>query len=625
MEANAVSVLGRFEKKLRLEVPLFQRQYVWSRLQQWEPLWEDIARKFNEYLNGRHDAPIHFLGAMVLDQKQTPTTHVERRQVIDGQQRLTTLQLFLAAFRDFCRENNLAELANECESYTFNKGILPNADVDKFKVWPTQADREQFRNVVGLGSRVLVEKQYPIVRKKYARKPDPRPRMVEAYLFFHASLREFFNERSTGSEEIPPVPLASAVDQCLQALKNALKVVVIDLGAADDAQVIFETLNARGEPLLPADLVRNYIFLRAGRNGEPQDSLYQQFWSDFDLPFWRHEIKQGRVKRPRSDLFFQHFLSSEQLTEIPIGHLFVEYKHWIESSKPFGSVGDELRRIAKQRDNFHRLVQPRRTDHLWNLAVFLERFEVSPVYPLILLLLAEDLNDHELNKCATIIESYLVRRSVCGLTNKNYNRTFLLLARALRFSEVSSNMLVNQLAALKGESVEFPSNQRFQDAWLQNHAYRAMNNPKLSYIFVRLSETFGSNRTEDIEIKGDLTVEHILPQVWIKNWPLPDGAKGVDRYQTEEQNVSSEIVEASRRRDELLQTMGNLTLITGALNSSNQNAGWTEKREALLKHSLLPINLGLQKFVSWDEESILQRGTDLYRRAITLWPDIRPS
>src|SRR5712692_8931074 len=113
MNANAMPFLNIFEKKLRLEVPLFQRQYVWSLNQQWEPLWEDISRKFTECLNNRKEAPPHFLGAMVLDQKQTPTSHVEKRQVIDGQQRLITLQIFLSAFRDFCKEQKCDELANE--------------------------------------------------------------------------------------------------------------------------------------------------------------------------------------------------------------------------------------------------------------------------------------------------------------------------------------------------------------------------------------------------------------------------------------------------------------------------------------------------------------------------------
>lgn len=82
MNASAVPLLNIFEKKMRLEVPLFQRQYVWSRDVQWEPLWEDISRKFTEYLEGRKDSPVHFLGAMVLDQKQTPTTHVEKGRLL---------------------------------------------------------------------------------------------------------------------------------------------------------------------------------------------------------------------------------------------------------------------------------------------------------------------------------------------------------------------------------------------------------------------------------------------------------------------------------------------------------------------------------------------------------------
>src|SRR5262245_9369861 len=100
MHADVASILFIFESKRILEVPLFQRQYVWNEEKHWAPLWDDIKRKFTDYLEGRKDFPPHYLGALVLDQKQTPTTHVERRLIIDGQQRLTTFQIFLAALRD---------------------------------------------------------------------------------------------------------------------------------------------------------------------------------------------------------------------------------------------------------------------------------------------------------------------------------------------------------------------------------------------------------------------------------------------------------------------------------------------------------------------------------------------
>jgi hypothetical protein len=248
-------------------------------------LWEDISHKFAEYLEGRKDAPIHFLGAMVLDQKQTPTTHVERRQVIDGQQRLTTLQIFLAAFRDLSRAQACEDLAKECDAFTLNRGMMADPKVDKFKVWPTQLDRNQFSDVVEAGSRKEIEHRHPLTWRKYARRPEPRPRMVAAYLFFYDRLSEFFLGAASDNAIAADLPLPDRLDECFQALKSAVQVVVIDLDQDDDPQVIFETLNARGEPLLPADLVRNFIFLRAARHGESAEALYEQFWSRFDDPF----------------------------------------------------------------------------------------------------------------------------------------------------------------------------------------------------------------------------------------------------------------------------------------------------------------------------------------------------
>ena len=164
MDVHKSSLLAVFDAKQRLEVPLFQRQYVWSQEQQWLPLWEDIERKFIDTLDGRKDAPNHFLGAMVLDQKQTPTGHVVVRQVIDGQQRLTTLQIFLAAYRDFCKEQDCDALASECEKFVFNTGMMTDPDVDRFKVWPTQLDRPQFTDVISSGSREELLKRHPLRR-----------------------------------------------------------------------------------------------------------------------------------------------------------------------------------------------------------------------------------------------------------------------------------------------------------------------------------------------------------------------------------------------------------------------------------------------------------------------------
>ena len=619
MKADAVPLLAIFEKKMRLEVPLFQRQYVWSRDQQWEPLWEDISRKFAEYLEGRKDAPVHFLGAMVLDQKQTPTTHVEKRQVIDGQQRLTTLQIFIASFRDFCRANSCEELAKECDSFTFNKGMMADPAVDRFKVWPTQLDRKQFTDVISSGSRKELEKKHPITYRKYARKPEPRPRMVGAYLYFYDQMGVFFNGSTTEKPLAAEVPLPLRLEECFQALKNVLQVVVIDLDHDDDAQVIFETLNARGEPLLPADLLRNFIFLRAARHGECQETLYNDYWRRFDDTFWRVEVKQGRLFRPRSDLFMQHFLSSRQTVDIPIKHLFVEYKYWIEHQKPFSTVADELVVLARQGDEFRRIIEPKPDDPIYPLAICLDTFDVTTCYPLLLAMFDAGVDADEWRKISSTLESYILRRAVCGLTTKNYNRVFLSLTRNLRREGMTHANLTRQLSEQGGESAEWPTDAAFGEAWRSRHAYQTLNNPKVVYILKRLNETYLGGKNELISVDGPLTVEHILPQNWIEHWLLPDGNRGVaahELWNAAEQDLRAI---ATRKRNASLQTFGNLTILTQALNSAASNGAWPEKKLELMRHSLLPINQQLYILETWDESTILERGAALLERALKLW------
>ena len=617
MDANAIPLLDIFERKMRLEIPMFQRQYVWGREHQWEPLWEDISRKFSEFIEDRRDAPVHFLGAMVLDQKQTHVGRVERRSVIDGQQRLTTLQIFLAAFRDFCREENLEEFAEECEKYTLNSGRMAEPEIERFKVWPTLSDRSQFVDVLTAGSKASLEKTHPLTRRPYARKYNPRPSMVEAYLFFHEQISAYFkgtpDEQPVGGD----IPMEHRIEACFEALKTALKVVAIDLGDGDDAQVIFETLNARGEPLLPADLLRNYIFLRAARHGETQEQLYERYWSTFDEPFWREEVTQGRLRRPRSDLFIQHYLASKQARDIPIKHLFVEYKHWVEREKPFSSVEEELSALARQRDHFRMLSVSHESPLLGELAHFLNLFDISTVYPPLLAMLDMGATESDISQAADMFESYFVRRAICGGEAKAYNRIFMSLTRAIRSKGATAEVVREYLASLKNTTDEWPTDNAVSDAWMSRSAYDSRNNLRLTHILWRISETYRSSKSENVNTSTPLTVEHIMPQGWVPHWPLPDGSMGVEHAWFAKDDAPG--VAESRRRNQLIQTFGNLTLITGSLNSSIKNSAWSTKRDAILTHSVSPINGVLNRFDTWDESTIEIRGRELLERGLRLW------
>lgn len=619
MDVHKSSFLAVFDAKQRLEVPLFQRQYVWSKDQQWLPLWEDIERKFTEKLERREDAPNHFLGAMVLDQKHSPTSHVVVRLVIDGQQRLITLQIFLSAYRDFCIEQDCNELAAECEKFLVNTGMMTDPNVDKYKVWPTQLDRPQFTDVVTSGSREEVLKRHPLRRQKYARKPDPRPRMVEAYLFFFEQLKCFFLGEDGESPIAADFPIFTRVDECFQILRNALMVVVIDLQKDDDPQVIFETLNARGEPLLPADLLRNYIFFRVNREKLDVETVYKKYWSRFDDEFWRTEVKQGRLNRPRSDLFMQHFLASWQGQNIPIKHLYVEYRHWLERTNPFPNVTAELEALARQGDHFRRIIDPQEDDVIFELSTFLEAFDIRTAYPLLLALFDADFSDEEWAEISDILESYLLRRAVCDLGTKNYNRNFLALTRNMRKEGFNPAKLKELLLAQSGESGVWPDDAMFREAWVYKKLYGPLNSPKLVYLFKRLNQTFMSSKSEVVAFEKKPTIEHIMPQNWEENWPLRDGSKGMDMLERFDASQDDPRLTASRMRDDAKQTLGNLTILSSELNSSQSNMSWDQKRPEMMKHSLLPINQALLEMKTWDETSIEERGKELLARALGVW------
>lgn len=619
MDVHRTPVLSIFDTKQRLEVPLFQRQYVWSADDQWLPLWEDIQRKFSEAIEGNTDTPNHFLGAMVLDQKQTPTGHVVVRQIIDGQQRLTTLQIFLSAFRDFCRENDCEELGNEVDQVLFNRGMMANKDVDQFKVWPTKLDRVQFTDVVSSGSRVELMKRHPTRRKKYARIDDPKPRMVEAYFFFFRVIKEFFV--GSGDEEVVghETPIADRLEECLRTLKSSLLVVVIDLDKDDDPQVIFETLNARGQPLLPADLIRNYIFLRARRDHLDSESIYEKYWHHFDDEFWREEIKQGRLKRPRSDLFIQHLLASRQARDIPIKHLYVEYRHWSEGVEADLPVIEEIQLISEQSQNYRRLLEPDTDDPIAPIADFVRTFEVSTAYPLLLSFFESEPSEESWQEIGRILESYILRRAVCDLGTKNYNKLFLSAVRNLRRTGFSAENLSSFLRSQAGESGIWPDNNHFKDGWLNNGLYRPLGSARLVHIFGKLNQRYGSTKSEVIKFDEKPTVEHIMPQSWIKHWPLQSGETGLtflELPQAEEADSRSIDTEA---RNRAVQRLGNLTILSQALNTAESNLSWSKKKPKLMAHSLLPINLKLGAEESWDEDRIAARALELFEHAEDIW------
>lgn len=298
----------------------------------------------------------------------------------------------------------------------------------------------------------------------------------------------------------------------------------------------------------------------------------------------------------------------------------MEYKFWIEKQKPWLTVQAELATLAKQGEDFRRIIEAKKDDILFPLVTFLDRFDIRTAYPLLLHLLDVGLTDEQWKATSVVLESYLLRRAVCGLTTKNLNRVFLTLTKTLRREGTSPDSIKKFLSTLTGEASVWPKDGEFSDAWQNKNAYQTLQNPKLVHILRRISDTYHSSKTESISIDSPLTVEHILPQSWIEHWPLPDGSKGLTSLELEEADEDDPRAKATRGRNAAVQMLGNLTILTRELNSAQSNSAWKDKKPELLLASLLPINQQLHAADSWDETMIEQRGKELYTRAIKIWP-----
>lgn len=588
MKADTVDLAAIFGQPVRYLVPLFQRPYVWDEPNQWAPLWEDIQSVLERQLDDTpaNDAIPHFMGAVVLDQVLTPIGMVQARYVIDGQQRLTTLQLFLAAARDLAEETGHAGPAAMLGKLLFNDEFLVKSPEDRFKVLPSTFDRAAFQAAVS--------------NRKAGASETNGHRMLRGYDFFAERVREWALVPDGGGEAERRFEVLSTV------LWKLLAVVAIDLDARDNAQVIFETLNARGTPLLASDLIKNQLFQVAAGRGADVDDLYDREWLALDSDWWRATVQAGRLKRPRLDIYANHWLAMKLGREVVSHLLFPDFKRYLSTRlDEVVDVIKDFRRYADVWESFER--EPADS----SMGLFLYRIntiEVSTAYPALLWICGPD-GIHDLDermRSLHAIESWLCRRVVVRANTQGYTQVFLGLLNRLRQSATPSAAdVVGYLASLEGERGYWPVDDQVRNALGSLPIYAVLIRARLRMILEAVEDDMRTGFTEQSAPRG-LTIEHVLPQEWRVHWPLPH---------------NGDPEEAAKLRDVAKHRIGNLTLVTSKLNPKMSNAPWTEKRDYLNQLSVLLISSDIKASDAWDESTIAKRGEWIAERILRIWPD----
>lgn len=601
MDAKILTLKDIFQKDVRYLIPTFQRPYVWNQEDQWEPLWDDVRNTAERYLDvlekvgedaatARNKSPVHFLGAVVVQQQNTGAADIEVRHVIDGQQRLTTLQLLIDAAQEVFEQSGIIPASRRLSKLVLNDKDFIGSDPDhSFKIWPTNVDRPAFRQAM----------RNDLASEEYEESP-----IVQAHEFFKLQIHEWIDEEA-GTH----VRRANALEATLIAL---MQIVVIDLLQKDDSHVIFETLNARGTPLLASDLIKNLVLHQVRELGHDPDTVYAKHWKGFDEPWWRKEIRQGRIVRPRVDVFLNYWLVMRTREEIPVSDVFAKFRQYADASAQ--SIEEIAADIEEIGHTFRKLEEISDDSQL---GTFLYRWRVMQagvITPVLLWLLSRseaDLPEAALHRSLRAIESYLIRRMVGRMTTKNYNTLFLDLLGQLDDGEAntSDETIVRFLNEQTADSRLWPNDGMLEEHFLSLPIYRLLTRGRLRLIFEGIEEALRTSKAEEQNAPRNLTIEHVMPQHWAEHWPLaPDSEEAT--------------AQAGASRDRLVHSIGNLTLVNKKLNPALSNSAWPKKREAIAEHSVLYLNKKLLEHAEneWDEDMIRERAKTLAKVAATVWP-----
>ena len=552
MEAAPVHIVQYFDGSKQGVIPLFQRPYSWES-KDWGTLWEDLMAQYEP-----DDRASHFMGAVVTVPVKSVPVGVAKHLVIDGQQRLTTISILLAAIRDRSHATNDSPTAGIIGDLLVNRHYKAPDDL---KLVPTQADRTAYNALV--------------YQKDLG--PYEETRVIQAYRFFTKKL---------SGVDLDDHPIDAA--QLLQAIQQSLQVVMINLGETDDPYLIFESLNHKGKPLNQADLVRNYVLMRfqhSTTTGGEQEAAYEDLWRPMET----------RLNASMPE-FLRHY-GMRYGRNVRKGDIYTASKAEFEKEKSVAGVRSKLDEMKLAALAYEKFINPSAEDNervAKRLQGILE-LDSTVFYPLLIRLYRgwerDELSGDSLVRCLDLLESFHVRRLVCGVPTNALNKITLELC--LNLPDVNPDAWLRDKLAQGSGGRRLPSDQEFSEALVVQRIYPRRKLAR--YMLIALEDAHQHKEPVDT---STATMEHIMPQTLSEAWRTDLGPDFIAVH------------------DRWLDTLGNLTL-TG-YNSELGNAPFGEKK-AMLQNTHFELSRGLLKKDVWGPTEIEARGQELAKLALARW------
>lgn len=571
MKAGEILINGIFNGSRLLEVPFYQRAYVWDD-EQWDRFLTDM-----EFVT-KTKKP-YFLGSIIFKSGKTPNTwdhFSDCKIVIDGQQRLTTLMIF---FKVLCLKKNENRLFERDFCLEDDTIVLQHGrnDIAAFDKVMRHEKLEEIPNVV------------------------PASQIISAFNFF--------------LKKIDPDKLDRNI------IKQNVQFVCIDLLDGEDEQQVFDTINSLGVRLTTAELLKNYFYNKDNVQ-EYEKNWVAIFEKDSETRlYWEQELETGRIKRSLIDIFFdayfQIFLQDKQynitaedkIVYSRVDHLAKSYQDFIEHYCN-GDKSVVLGQMAEYAKCFAETFRPEYCNMGLPAVPGIERINVimfglknTTLIPYILYVAKNVENQNELRKIYGILESYLMKRMIVHAPTKNYNNLFTSL---ILNGVLDAEALKERLNKGNDATTFVPSD----DDLLNGFKTAKLVNLQTRGILYLLEAGIRSAKSSTALLGfNNYSLEHMMPKKWRNNW----AACGSD--------------ELARQRDSVLLTLGNLAIIPQSLNASIRDSSWASKKAgkgvdnpglSICAAGLTTIHDALQK-EEWNEIEINTRAVWLYEQAHSLW------
>lgn len=575
------------------KIPVYQRHYAWdaeedhSAPQLFWNVVKDQAQKRVD--SGKVPAP-HYFGAILIDEKSP-----ENYDVVDGQQRLTTLSVAMFALIGAAKQHGHAEkVKKNLENYVF---VSVPSKTPKLK--PTNFDRDKYNKLLRTAYRTDLPDTWNI------RDQHDKSKVVYVTEYFYKNFLNFISKNS-------PTDEYDSIQSLQDALLDGFDLVLIKLAETDKAQNVFESMNTTGKLLTTFDIIRNNVFERAA-DEEPglDEKLFEtEQWQQFEQPFWEEYPGRKDMGVTHIEAYIARMLIAKERRYIYLNRnsIVKAYKDKYEVNPVTSDVEKEVSEISSYINIYKYIVDapasknPIAEDFEFGYFMFNECKTLDFV-PVIFLIVTSNVSIEQKQNMIWLLESYVIRRALCGLSDSSYNKQVPSICRQLG-PKPTYDRLHESLTSSNESTSVFPIDKRVTEGCLNEPIYRSKK--YLKYVFDCLAYDLTDNKDEKRDISG-LTVDHIIPQSWVDTpW----------KKYLNDKEFKDDVI------DSKLHTIGNLTPMSKGRNSSKSNSSWLGSGGAQesLKECDLKITSALGKNKQWTVDNVTTRSKELAQQICDIWP-----